>query len=308
MQQLTNDNIARALKLAGVDGFSGKSDELGGGEVNNTYKLYFDSKQIIMRIAKDEGQQTLINEAKAISLYSDEHIPKLVYFDKNSKINNRLWILETYISGRTVERLSAKQFYNLGCLLAVVHTQPSSGLKIKLRKQFIESCRAFGDERFLLNHPDEQLQKLIRSAFVEFDSVQQSYEAITPTLIHSDATPSNVLVDGDEVSLIDWEFSKYSDPMCDFSTIYYEDIEYNKGKWRIKITQDEKKALFSGYITAGGEINEERIKFWIKFDKLGVAVFLYWRIHQSSRTTSDAEVKQYKLDYNNLIASLTTGA
>jgi len=96
--------------------------------------------------------------------------------------------------------------------------------------------------------------------------------------------------------------------MCDFSTIYYEDIEYNKGKWRIKITQDEKKALFSGYITAGGEINEERIKFWIKFDKLGVAVFLYWRIHQSSRTTSDAEVKQYKLDYNNLIASLTTGA
>jgi Ser/Thr protein kinase RdoA (MazF antagonist) len=296
--------IKTALNISKTLGFSGNFVALGGGEVNNTFKLDFDDHKIIMRISKDEGLYTLKAEASSLELLKSPYIPSLIYFDKDQTINNHMWILESFIPGVNTGRLTTQQFTSLGKLLAVVHMNLSTEHKISLRGQFIDVCKLFGDEQFLLNHPDERLRNLIVNMLEEFDKSQFTYDQITPCLIHSDATPSNILIDGDDVGLIDWEFSKYSDPMCDFSTIYYEDIEYNKGKWRIKISEEEKSSLFKGYESAGGKINEERIRFWIKFDKLGALVFLYWRINQSTRTTDLNEVEQYKLDYDNLINSL----
>jgi Ser/Thr protein kinase RdoA (MazF antagonist) len=298
-------NIHQILTSAGIRGFSGHIEALGGGEVNDTFKLDCGGEQIILRVSKDEGQYTLKEEARALRLLDNKHVPKLIYFDENSRIDNRLWILESYLPGVAVKRLSTAQFNKLGTLLAEVHKHQSTETKIELRTQFLFNCKAFGDEQFLLDHPDATLRQLIQSAFDEFRELQPAYGKIIPALIHSDATPSNILVDGDEVGLIDWEFSKFLDPMYDFSTIYYEDIEYNRGKWRIKITDEEKRSLFDGYKSAGGKIDEERIRFWIRFDKLGAAVFLHWRINQSGRTTSRAEIEQYSLDYDNVVGSLT---
>lgn len=297
-------DINTLLKLANIVGFTGEYTALGGGEVNNTYKLKFPDKHLILRVAKDEGQSTLQYEARALELLDSLFIPKLIYFNEKHLIHERMWILESYLPGETHARLDAKQFYSLGQLLAIVHRVPSNESGVNLKEQFVYACRAFGDEDYLYNHPDLVLQQLIRKAFSEFEELQPLYAAVTPTLIHQDATPSNVLVDGNNVGLVDWEFSKFNDPMCDFSTIYYEDMEYNRGKWRIQIRDDEKLALFDGYNAAGGKLDESRIKFWIRFDKLGAAIFLYWRLNQSLRITNENEIIQYKLDYDNLISSL----
>lgn len=305
MQGIATSDIETVLDLAKVGGFTGSFVSLGGGEVNNTYKLDCGDRTLILRVAKDEGQATLKKEAQALQLVRSKHVPELIYFDADARINNRMWVLESYLPGGSAGRLSEAQFYNLGRLLAQVHTHSLGSDKLNLYEQFLDTCRHFGNEEFLRQHPDAQLRQLINQALAEFAEQQHRYEAITTKLIHSDATPSNILVAGDEVSLIDWEFSKNSDPMCDFSTIYYEDIEYNQGKWRIKISVAEKQALFGGYTAAGGVIDEERIRFWIRFDKLTASIFLYWRIHQSSRETDQSETAQYQLDYRNLVTSLT---
>ncbi len=49
--------------------------------------------------------------------------------------------------------------------------------------------------------------------------MQYPVDDLELSLIHGDATPSNVLVDGQKINLIDWEFARFSDPMRDFSTI-----------------------------------------------------------------------------------------
>jgi Ser/Thr protein kinase RdoA (MazF antagonist) len=306
MNEITVEDIEHALGVAGIIGFSGVFNVLGSGEINNSYKLAVGGKQIVMRIAKDKEQLTLKNEASSLRLLDSAHIPKLIYFNEKHKIRDRLWILETYIPGITVERLNIDQFRNLGSLLAEVHQKSGKERHVELWRQFIESCRAFGNEEFLLKHPDSNLSRLINSFHERLGSLQPVFNRIKPKLIHSDATPSNILVNGDSVGLIDWEFSRFTDPMCDFSTIYYEDIEYNKGKWRIKITAKEKEALFAGYQSAGGKIDEDRIKFWIKYDKLGAAAFLYWRINESRRPANESEMKQYKLDYLSLLNSLSS--
>jgi aminoglycoside phosphotransferase (APT) family kinase protein len=301
---ITSDTIRKILTTAGVVGFNGEFSALGGGEVNNTYKIETEGGRYILRVAKDIGQESLNAEARALRLLDSPHIPKLVYFDKNNRLENRLWILESYIKGAVSKRLSLVQFKNLGTLLAETHKVPAIGFKVNLREQFLDACKSFGDERYLLNHPNQVLKSYIKMAYKDFENKQPLYNFIVPTLIHSDVTPSNILVDGDKVGLIDWEFSKFNDPMADFSTIYYEDMEYNKGKWRIKISPEEKQALFEGYKASGGTLDQERIDFWMRFDKLGAAIFLFWRIHQSTRVTSGDEIEQYTLDFDNLVSSL----
>ena len=288
------EDIEYILSIAGVNGFTGKYVSLGGGEINNTYLLNLEDKKVILRVAKDEGQTTLMSEAWALKLLDLANIPKLIFFDENIKVKNRLWILESYIPGRVSPRLNTVQFNNLGKLLAEVHKVKSIETRVNLKEQFLEYTEAFGNEQFLLNHPHKNLRDLINQAFAEFKELQPFYDTIEPSYIHLDATPSNILVNGDKVGLIDWEFSKFNDPMADFSTVYYEDIEYNRGKWRIKIKQNEKVALFQGYESAGGKIDENRIRYWIKFDKLGAAVFLYWRLHESKRVANSSQLEQYQ--------------
>ena len=42
----------------------------------------------------------------------------------------------------------------------------------------------------------------------------------------------------------------------------------------------------------------------MNFDKLGAAVFLYWRINQSGYPATTEQIDQYRVDLNNLLKSL----
>lgn len=295
--------IAAAIEIAGLVGYNGEFSELGFGEVNQSYKFRIDTGECVIRITKRKGRETLLKEGRALGLLQQiavGRIPQLIFFDPSKLIDGRMWIIESYLTGSTVARLNTAQFYSLGQLLAEAHQIKNGEAGLDLWQHFLTSCRFFGDETSLLAHMDPILRELINASKNYFLASQHLVNDLPLALIHGDATPSNVLVGGDEVRLIDWEFASFSDPLREFSTIYYDDIEYNCGKWRVKIAPKEKAALFEGYQAAGGVIDEARINFWMNFDKLGAAVFLYWKIHQSGETVS----RQYQLDLGNLIKSL----
>jgi len=298
--------IQEAVKTSGLNGFTGNFKPLGGGELNNTYVLELSDEKVILRIAKYADQDSLYREAKALELIDLVHqVPRLIFFDRNEKINNRSWIIEGFIGGLSVDRLNLPQFSDLGELLAKIHQSSKQEDELHVWPKFLEACQSFGNEKYLINHPDGVLQQLIEHARKTlFPAFQEQTSTITQSLIHGDTTPSNLLVEGSSVRLIDWELSSYSDPMAEFSTIYYEDIDYNNGKWRLKIKPEEKRKLFEGYESAGGRIDEARIRFWIIFDKLGAAIFLYWRIHNSGREADAKQLEQYRVDYKNIVNSL----
>lgn len=302
----TAPDVQFAADACGLTGYRGNFEPLGGGEVNDTYLLDFGATKTVLRIARHEGQQTLKAEANALQLLERVgNIPSLIHYDDASLINGRQWIMESQLPGKTSERLTPLQFGNLGALLAQIHQhQKPSTVGVSAWVRFLDSCKAFGDEDTLLSHPDPLMNSLIEKGYAYFADFQPKLEQIIPTLIHSDATPSNILVDDDKVGLIDWEFAKYSDPMAEFSTVYYDDMEYNNGKWRIQITDDERSALFNGYRDGGGALDEDRVNFWMTHDKLGAAVFLYWRIHQSGHYASEQQLEQYKSDLAKLQESL----
>lgn len=305
MTEIGLDDINQAVAIGHLNGFTGNFQKLGGGEVNDTFVLDCGENKVVLRIARYDTVRILQQEAKALSLLDLNQVPKLMFFDESKPIKNRLWILEGYIKGNGVDRLNINQYRSLGGLLAEVHkvTQPDA-TEFDFWHDFLDACKHFGDEQALLNHSDEKLRRLIRRGYHYFMAQKPAFGSIHKSLIHGDVTPSNMLVNGNEVSLIDWEFSKYKDPMADFSTLYYEDMEYNKGKWRVHIKEDEKAALFEGYRHASGKVDKQRLVVWFNLDKLGAAVYLYWKMHQSGHDIEHENLTQYRVDLDNLVWSL----
>jgi aminoglycoside phosphotransferase (APT) family kinase protein len=296
-------DIQNLLDTAKVTGFTGKCTALGGGEVNDTLILDCSLQKVILRITRYHDVNTLKQEARALSLIDTDQAPKLLYFNEENRIKDRAWILETYISGKTPDSLTIEQFESIGELLAKVHEVKSEHQTIlDYWNDFLEASVHFGDEAFLLSHPDERLKTLINRARDYFKS--RPAMSLRASLIHGDVTLNNMLANESRISLIDWEFSKFKDPMSDFSTMFYEDMEYNKGKWRVHIKDNEREALLGAYKDAGGHLNYERLKVWLNLDKLGAAVYLYWKLYQSNHEMKSEQLTQYKLDLSNLMNSL----
>jgi aminoglycoside phosphotransferase (APT) family kinase protein len=298
------------LDVAGIAGFTGKYISLGGGEVNDTFVLDCGMTRLVLRVTKYDDVDNLGNEARALRLIRSEQAPKLIYFDASRKVKDRSWILESEIHGRHTRSLSIGRLKSLGGLLAHVHglrPEKSTGLEVEfdIWKDFVDTNKYFGSEQELLNHPDKEVKKLAQKVY---DNLKmQKFGPISPVLIHGDVTLSNMLVDGDVVSLIDWEFSRFTDPMADFSTMFYEDMELNKGRWRIHISEREKAALFESYVTAGGNLSENRLKVWHNLDKLGVAIYLYWKLNQSDHVITQEQSDQFDMDLRNTKLSLERG-
>lgn len=305
MEQSISTLLWQAADMANLPGFTGTYRELGGGELNDSYVLQLESGFVVVRIAKYADQATLIQEAQALSLLDLPGVPKVYFFDAQTRLDNRLWVVESYVEGVGTDRLTNGQLHNLGMLLAQIHrTKSPDASPINAWQSFLSDMKAFGSEDQLLNHHWERLRNLVTKTKQYVFAMQPYFNGIQKALIHGDASPSNILVLNDGVSLIDWEFAGFRDPMREFATLYYEDMEYNEGKWRMHITPEEKDVLFQAYLQAGGQLDEQRIKVWMIIDKLGVAVFLYWRMVISGRPMSDDQLQQYQLDLMNVINSL----
>ncbi len=301
---MTPDELSELIKTAGIQKKIASEKYLGSGESNDTYGVAFDDNDsVVVRISRRVGRTSLTREAPALKALNVLRIPKVLFFDPEKSFRGRLWVVESFVSGATPRRLTIPQLYNLGKLLAQVHKTKSKQKAINLKKLFLLASRSFGDEAYLLNHPHQKLRKVIKNQLKIINEKQPIFDKITPSLIHADVTP-NVLVDGDEVGLIDWEFAKYNDPMADFATVFYEDISYHNDKWRIKISPDEKAALFDGYRQAGGEIDENRLRFWIRFDKVCALIFLYWKLNIFDENIELDERAILREDFENLLDSV----
>ncbi len=296
--------VNQAVQIAGLVGFTGEFKALGGGEVNDTFLLDCGTNKYILRVTKRQGRDTLLKEANALKFLDMPEAPRLVFFDQNQPIDGHYWIIESYVSGNIQNRLTVAQFNSLGCLLARVHAiKDPEQRSVNLWEHFLYSCRSFGTDQELRNHPNLRLRTLINKAEEAMHQMQPDFNQAPSRLVHGDATPSNILVTGEAVHLIDWEFARFTDPMMEFSTIYYEDMEFNKGKWRIQIQNDEKEALFAGYRSNGGLVDESRIDFWMKMDKLGAATYLFWKLHIVHDGNPD-DIEQNTIDLEKLLASL----
>lgn len=303
------------LKKAGL----GKADEmrhLGQGGLNNSYYARVGADEYCVRMAKYDLKTGLAREADALSRLPEGIGPRLIYFSKDSTDTDRLWIIETYLEGRSPKELSLRQLKSLGAKLAKVHAIPAPTTdaidegevtvrKTDLFQYLLWHCRyMFTPEQITASLPDSRVQRIVHKAKDWFADQQKTLNLPEKQFLqHNDISPSNLLVQRDEVFLVDWELRGFGDPMQDFPTGFW-DFELNEGKWRTTLSPEQWIALFEGYRAGGGEIDEGRIKLWTIFNKIVIAIYLTFLIHcQRHDTTSELQA-QHLMDLDNVVRSL----
>jgi len=294
--------ITKAVEISNLDDYESSYTELGGGELNETFLLQCRARKVILHISRYNDHNNLRDEASALKILANvPGVPNLIFFDEDRRINNRLWIIEEYVAGTHSNRLSVQQFHALGALLANVHTAGVSNKLTTPWEMLIKNCRGFGNEEYLLNHPDPQLARSFNKVKLLCDAYSEPNITV---LAHCDITPSNTLVFGDDVRLIDWEFASYRHPMAEFASGYYRDIDLNNGKWRQSISDEELSSLLDGYKGAGGEVDESLLGLYEIIDKVGVTAYLYWRLNISDWQPLEGMKEQYMLDYAKILTSI----
>lgn len=303
MNKIDREVVAAAANIAGLSDFTGYYTELGGGELNDTYLVHCEARDVILRVSRHPERNALRREERALRLLeSTTGLPAVIFFSEDATIDGHTWIIEEYQPGQHVERLSIGQFQSLGALLAKIHSTQGDGVCLSPWDTLVSNCHRFGDEAYLMAHPDERLQKCMLA--LKERSIEISVPDRIQALRHCDVTPSNTLVDDERVALIDWELSGFGDPMTDFSTGYWSDMELNNGRWRQQLSDEESQALYRGYVDNGGVLDEELARFYELVDKASVAAYLYWRLRVSDWQTRNGMDRQYEVDYENVILSL----
>jgi aminoglycoside phosphotransferase (APT) family kinase protein len=119
-------------------------------------------------------------------------------------------------------------------------------------------------------------------------------------LLHKDVGVGNIVAKGDEVFIIDWEDREFGDPMSDFATGFWDIAQAG----RTVLTEGERKALYDGYAAGGGIVDEGRIRLWVVFDKLVVALFFCNRIYQPKDDATKQQLAEYRQSLDEIVKSL----
>jgi len=86
--------------------------------------------------------------------------------------------------------------------------------------------------------------------------------AVEPTLVHGDFRHGNLMVDANGLrAVLDWELAHIGDPMEDLGWICVNSWRFGHPEKPVGGFGDYEE-LFSGYESAGGTVDRERVHFW----------------------------------------------
>lgn len=155
-------------------------------------------------------------------------------------------------SNAPAESVSLAARERLGEALAWVHRhrragymiwpslEPRSGTRADNYRARIASLQRYRSAATL---PDAATRIAALEALAESLPAENGWADSAFALIHGDLSPGNVLWDGDDIHLIDWEFARDGDPAEDLAYLIAEG----------KLTPDTFSDIAEAYVTAGGE-------------------------------------------------------
>jgi aminoglycoside phosphotransferase (APT) family kinase protein len=144
-----------------------------------------------------------------------------------------------------------------GAALARIHAMPTQGLP-PLRVGGAAAERHFQLE---LHRGHGTSRPVFELAF-QWLSRNTPHEAAQPVLVHGDFRNGNLMVDEQGlVGVLDWELAHFGDPMEDLGWLCVN-------SWRFGCSAlpvggfGTREDLFAGYVSAGGEVEAERVHYW----------------------------------------------
>lgn len=174
-----------------------------------------DDHQYVLRLF-DAERKTKLNkrEIDTMRLAAKVQIAPKVYW---SDVNIGLLMDYIHDQGLSIEQYKSPDFYRQAAqMLKKLHDLKEFADKKKSPFQSIEQMQA--DIRQMLDDKTQSLKK-IEQLVQHLEQIKFHYEPhITEVASHNDLHPFNLLFDGQNLWLIDWESASISDPMVDVAS------------------------------------------------------------------------------------------
>lgn len=192
------------------------SERFLGGMSNYTYHVIVNNVNYVIRIANKDGKEFVNYATEKLHLFLVEPsklTSKTLYYDTHSGVK-----ISSYIPGfNLTSTLEKKDYSGVALLLKALHELPLEGVS------FGQESRLSRYEKCLQSSPEELYLSLKASWLNEYND---HYADINKVFTHGDAQRSNIIKNGSDYSLLDFEFAGMNDPYFDiasFGNIDFED-------------------------------------------------------------------------------------
>lgn len=264
----------QAEKICRKLGFSFQNVKfLARGNHNETYLLDTKEKKLVIRIQNSSQSGNLSQEYSILKKVNGKGAPKAYLIDKSRKILKNSFVVEDFVTGKHPERKVPDSFVvKMAGWYKQLHKNKKK-ITPKTKKECDLLNRFLGYQKSIVQNKayvPTTIYTELEQFFPKIKSLLEKYASIFNrrsyfSLVHGDPTRTNVFLKGNDITIIDWEFTRYDYPETD---LVFFDYSYD-------LTKKQKDLFFKEYDYKKTTIGKNILRLFYIDHYLGV---LNWRV------------------------------
>ncbi len=247
-----------------------KINSIGNGENHLIYLAQIKNKKFIFRISfRPELESKLKKEFKILKKIPKQIGPEPLIFDNSKKLIPNAFMIQTFVSGKTIKNWTDELLVNHAKLLTKLHSKKSNKKTKSPYDFFIKRISFTKNNQPEVIKNDELIEKIsikLKTIFLKnkniFDKKKNS------VLIHGDLHNNNILVKNKQIKYVDWEEAQFGDNALDVATIiWFTDLELKKYK-----------IYLNTYLKNLKDVNlEKRMILWLLYKDFSLLLHKKWQ-------------------------------
>lgn len=243
---------------------------LAKGNHNDNYTIETTEKKYVLRIENNPQFKNLKKEYQLLKSLKSGLGPKVYFLDKSHKIVPRDYFIEEFVEGKYPKKLNDKFIISIAKWLKKLHQQKKPCKKYSMLKAIKPYFRNVKNHKDAI--PVETTNK-IEALFKRVANFCKKNDEIfahrkRACLLHSDLSRENIIYDGKNIRLLDWEFSRYDFPEWDI-VYFMQSLELN---------QKQKELFLKTYGYPTSETGRKRLLIVSLLNTCGDIGYSVWRL------------------------------
>ena len=266
--KITNKQVEQICK--NLDEDLVKFSFLASGNHNDNYAIQTKRKNYVLRIENNPQFKNLKKEYTLLKSLKSGLGPKVYLFDKSHKILPHDYFIEEFVEGKYPKKFNDKFIILMAKWLKKLHHQKKSCKKHSMLKAIKPYFRNVKNHKDAI--PTETANK-IDALFKRVTDFCRRNDGIfanrkEASLLHSDLSRENIIYDGKNIRLLDWEFSRYNFPEWDL--VYFMQS--------LRLNPKQKELLLKTYGCPTSKTGKKRLLIISLLNTCGDIGYSVWRL------------------------------
>ncbi|MCF6277052.1 MAG: aminoglycoside phosphotransferase family protein [Candidatus Magasanikbacteria bacterium] len=190
---------------------------LASGNHNDNYAIETTGKKYVLRIENNPQFKNLKKEYNLLKSLKPKLGPKVYFFDKSHKIIPADFFVEEFVDGKYPKKLNGKFIILMAKWLKKLHQQKKPCKKHSMLKAIKPYFRNVNNHKNAIpSKTANEIDSLFKRVTVFCTKKDNIFaDRKEACLLHGDLSRENIIYDGKNIRLLDWEFSRYNFPEWD---------------------------------------------------------------------------------------------